>query len=317
MNDTLLRIALLLIDTIIPISLGYILHKKGIVTQEGTKKVITFNVRVVFTVLAVISFWSLHIGPAIFWVPVIALVITFLPYFIMMAATKKNPDPRERGALVTAGMLGNTGTLGGLVCYLLLGPAAFAYVQIVAVIQNVLLITFNFPVAQKFHDMAVAGEGKAPMKKRSFAELFFTWNQVALIGMIVGAGLSLAHVPQPEWLQMVFKPLVHISAWIAFLPVGLLLDFEAARREMPKTLWLMPLKFILMPLVVWALCAAVVTNPVMAATLIIVSSCPTAINSVLTCALYRLKTNIAVSSFMTSTTVFALVMCPIYFFLFR
>ena len=188
MNDTLLRIALLLIDTIIPISLGYILHKKGIVTQEGTKKVITFNVRVVFTVLAVISFWSLHIGPAIFWVPVIALVITFLPYFIMMAATKKNPDPRERGALVTAGMLGNTGTLGGLVCYLLLGPAAFAYVQIVAVIQNVLLITFNFPVAQKFHDMAVAGEGKAPMKKRSFAELFFTWNQVALIGMIVGGG---------------------------------------------------------------------------------------------------------------------------------
>ena len=286
MNDTLLRIAFLLIDTIIPISLGYILHKKGIVTQEGTKKVITFNVRVVFTVLAVISFWSLHIGPAIFWVPVIALVITFLPCFIMMAATKKNPDPRERGALVTAGMLGNTGTLGGLVCYLLLGPAAFAYVQIVAVIQNVLLITFNFPVAQKFHDMAVAG-------------------------------LSLAHVPQPEWLQMVFKPLVHISAWIAFLPVGLLLDFEAARREMPKTLWLMPLKFILMPLVVWALCAAVVTNPVMAATLIIVSSCPTAINSVLTCALYGLKTNIAVSSFMTSTTVFALVMCPIYFFLFR
>ena len=202
MNDTLLRIALLLIDTIVPISLGYILHKKGIVTQEGTKKVFTFNVRVVFTVLAVISFWSLHIGPAIFWVPVIALVITFLPYFIMMAATKKNPDPRERGALVTAGMLGNTGTLGGLVCYLLLGPAAFAYVQIVAVIQNVLLITFNFPVAQKFHDMAVAGEGKAPMKKRSFSELFFTWNQVALIGMIVGAGLSLAHVPQPEWLHM-------------------------------------------------------------------------------------------------------------------
>ena len=86
---------------------------------------------------------------------------------------------------------------------------------------------------------------------------------------------------------------------------------------MPKTLWLMPLKFILMPLVVWALCAAVVTNPVMAATLIIVSSCPTAINSVLTCALYGLKTNIAVASFMTSTTVFALVMCPIYFFLFR
>ena len=219
MNDTLLRIALLLIDTIIPISLGYILHKKGIVTQEGTKKVITFNVRVVFTVLAVISFWSLHIGPAIFWVPVIALVITFLPYFIMMAATKKNPDPRERGALVTAGMLGNTGTLGGLVCYLLLGPAAFAYVQIVAVIQNVLLITFNFPVAQKFHDMAVAGEGKAPMKKRSFAELFFTWNQVALIGMIVGRGCRSRTCRSPNGFRwclsrsFIFRPGLRSSRW--------------------------------------------------------------------------------------------------------
>ena len=316
MNDSLLRIAFLLFDTIVPITLGYVLHKRGIVTERGTKKVITFNVRVVFTVLALIAFWKLRFTAEVLLVPVAALLITFLPYFIMMAATRRNPDPRERGALVTAGMLGNTGTLGGLVTVLLLGPAAYAYVQVVAVIQNVILILFNFPVAQRFRDQADAGRSESPIRKRSFAELFFTWNQVALLGMIAGGTLSVAGVPQPGWLAEVFKPLIHISAWIAFFPVGLLLDFEAARRDLPKTAWLVPLKFLLMPVFVWAFCAAFVSDPVMTATLIILSACPTAINSVMTCALYELKTNIAVSSFMLTTALFAVVMCPIFFVLF-
>ena len=49
----------------------------------------------------------------------------------------------------------------------------------------------------------------------------------------------------------------------------------------------------------------------MIATLVICSACPTAINSVLACALYGLKTDIAISSLMTSTFVFAVVVCPV------
>ena len=315
MDDTLMRVVLLLIDIIGPISIGSFLKQKNLVKPAFNDFMIKLNVRGLFTVLAFVAFWKLKFTAEVALIPIAGLIILFVPYFLGMAITKKVEDPLERGALVVSSMLGNTSTLGGLLCFMLLGATSFAYVQVIGVLQSIVLILFCFPVCQKFHDMADTQRGLS--KKRTFREMFFTWNQVSILGMLAGAALSLGGVKQPDCFAPFFAALVHISAWIAFLPVGLLLDFEAARREMPKTLWLMPLKFILMPLVVWALCAAVVTNPVMAATLIIVSSCPTAINSVLTCALYGLKTNIAVSSFMTSTTVFALVMCPIYFFLFR
>ena len=315
MDDTVMRVVLLLIDIIGPISIGYFLKQKNLVKPAFNDFMIKLNVRGLFTVLAFVAFWKLKFTAEVALIPIAGLIILFVPYFLGMAITKKVEDPLERGALVVSSMLGNTSTLGGLLCFMLLGATSFAYVQVIGVLQSIVLILFCFPVCQKFHDMADTQRGLS--KKRTFREMFFTWNQVSILGMLAGAALSLGGVKQPDCFAPFFAALVHISAWIAFLPVVLLLDFEAARREMPKTLWLMPLKFILMPLVVWALCAAVVTNPVMAATLIIVSSCPTAINSVLTCALYGLKTNIAVSSFMTSTTVFALVMCPIYFFLFR
>ena len=315
MDDTVMRVVLLLIDIIGPISIGYFLKQKNLVKPAFNDFMIKLNVRGLFTVLAFVAFWKLKFTAEVALIPIAGLIILFVPYFLGMAITKKVEDPLERGALVVSSMLGNTSTLGGLLCFMLLGATSFAYVQVIGVLQSIVLILFCFPVCQKFHDMADTQRGLS--KKRTFREMFFTWNQVSILGMLAGAALSLGGVKQPDCFAPFFAALVHISAWIAFPPGGLLLDFEAARREMPKTLWLMPLKFILMPLVVWALCAAVVTNPVMAATLIIVSSCPTAINSVLTCALYGLKTNIAVSSFMTSTTVFALVMCPIYFFLFR
>lgn len=318
LDETATRILFLLLDTVTPILAGIFLHKKGWVSRQGTQRVMTFNVRVVFTILALISFWNIHFSASVFWIPVIGLVITFFPFFVMMVATRRESDPKVRGALVTSGMLGNTGSLGGIICFLLLGAPGYAYVQIVAVLQNLILIVFNFPLAQRFADEAAAKAGRestAP-KKRSFAELFFTWNQIALVGMIVGAALSLTETAQPEWLVEAFTPLVHVSTWIAFLPVGLLFDFDSARRFIVKTLPLIPLKFIVMPLLIWGICSLTVSDPVMSASLIILSSCPTAINSIITCALYGLKTHVAECSFMTTTPVFAFVLCPVFFWLF-
>ena len=87
--------------------------------------------------------------------------------------------------------------------------------------------------------------------------------------------------------------MVHVSAWIAFLPVGLLLNFKAAAREMKKTIPILPVKFVLLPIVMWLFCYVTMDDPVMIATLVICSACPTAINSVLACALYGLKTDLS------------------------
>ena len=63
--------------------------------------------------------------------------------------------------------------------------------------------------------------------------------------------------------------MVHVSAWIAFLPVGLLLNFKAAAREMKKTILILPVKFVLLPIVMWLFCYVTMDDPVMIATLVI------------------------------------------------
>ncbi len=316
MNDFAARFAMILLDTLVPITVGYVLHRREWISKAGIDWVIKFNVRVMFTLLSILSFWKLNMSGSLVMLPVVGLLMMFVPYALMTWLTRRNPDPLERGALVTSGMLGNIGTLGGVLAFLLQGPVGFGYVQILATLSNVMLILFNFPLCQKYRAAAEAADAHLPKsasagKKRGFVSLFFTWNQVALLGMLLGIFLSSAHVHQPAWLTSLFAPLVHISAWIAFLPVGLLLNFKAAIKEARKTIVIIPMKFICVPIVVWAAARLTIDDVAMVNALVICSACPTAINSVLACALYGLKTDIAVSSIMTSTAVFAVVVCPV------
>jgi hypothetical protein len=316
MDETLQRIGFLLFDTFLPLVIGYFLNRTGLVTQRGTKRLMVFNVRVIFTILALVSFWKLKINLSVVWVLVIGVLFTFLPYFVVKAwGDRKNIPPLEKGALVTAGMLGNTGTLGGLVSYLLMGPMAYACVQLVAVAQNVILILFNFPVAQHYRDLADPANAKPKESVlKFFISHFFTWNQISLIGMIAGIYLSVTGVPQPEAFTKAFGPLVHISSWINFMPVGLLLNFSAIRKFFRMVLITVPVKFVLTPLFVWVLGLLFIPDPIQRATLVIIAATPTAINSVITSELYGLNTNVAIASFCVTTVIFLLVVCPILIF---
>lgn len=314
MSQTAVSLFWLFFDTICPIALGYALHAKGLVTREQTQKLITFCVRVIFTLLAFLAFWRLTISAEILWIVPVSLLLTFIPYWVGMAMTRGFRDPAERGAFVMSSMLGNTGTLGGLVSFLILGPIGYAYVQITAVIQNVLLVLFCFPVCQKFRDQASSSRGI--VRKRSLRELLFTWNQISVVGMIAGGILSACGVTQPESFSPVFAAIVHLSCWLNFLPVGLLIDFRAAKPYMRMVSGIIPIKFVLVPGLVWAMCEAIFSDPAITKTMVILAATPTAINAVLASALFELRKDLAIASFIGTSILFGIVVCPILFWLF-
>ncbi|MDL2059821.1 AEC family transporter [Mesosutterella sp. AGMB02718] len=312
MDDSQLRVVLLLVDLIGPITLGYILKVKNLVRPAFTDFMIKFNVRGLFTVLAFVSFWKLKFTSEVALIPLLGLLILFLPYFIGMAITRRVADPLERGALVVSSMLGNTSTLGGLICFLILGATSYAYVQVIGVLQSLVLILFCFPMCQKFRDMAQTNRGLT--HKRSIKELLFTWNQVSILGMLAGAALSLKGVPQPAFFDPIFAALVHVSAWIQLLPVGLMLNITAARRAMNKNvLMILPVKFIVLPAIIWGLSRLLFSDHTITSTLVIQAACPVAINTVFCCAIYGLKTDIAMAAFALSTLVFMVTLCPLFF----
>jgi predicted permease len=314
MSQTAVSLFWLFFDTLCPIALGYVLHARGLVTRSQTQKLITFNVRVIFTLLAFLAFWRLPLSAEILWIAPVSLLLTFIPYWVGMAMSRRFADPAERGAFVMSAMLGNTGSLGGLVSFLILGPIGFAYVQMTAVIQNVLLVLFCFPVCQKFRDQASSSRGI--VQKRSLRELLLTWNQFSIAGMVAGGIISACGLAQPESLSPVFAAIVHLSCWLNFLPVGLLIDFRAAMPYMRMVSGIIPIKFLLVPGFVWAMCEAIFSDPAITKTMVILAATPTAINAVVSTALYELKKDVAIASFIGTTILFGVAVCPILFWLF-
>lgn len=314
MDDLTARVVLLFVDILCPIALGYWLKQRGLVSKAFTDRIIRVNVRVVYTILAFISFWKLPFTSEVAFLPVVGILVLLFPYFLGMAMTRKSRDPLERGSLVLSAMLGNTGAIGGLVSYLIIGPIAFAYVQLTGIIQNIVVILFCFPMCQRFRDQADARGGK--IRRRTFREVFLTWNQVSILGMIAGSALSIGGIEQPESLSPVFGALIQLSTWVQLIPVGLLLNFREARAALPRVLPIIPIKFVLVPLFIWGLGQLFISSPDITASLVILSSCPTAINAVLTSALFGLRNDVTMAAFVSTTLIFAAVVCPILFFLF-
>jgi hypothetical protein len=313
MSQTLQNFLWLIFDTICPIALGYVLHARGLVTRDQTQKLITFNVRVVYTLLAFLAFWRLRLTAEILWIVPVSLLLTFVPYGIGMAMSRSFSDPAERGAFVMSAMLGNTGTLGGLVAFLIMGTAGYAYVQIPSVLQNVLLVLFCFPVCQKFRDQAQGGAAGAPA--RSLRERLVTWNQVSVLGIAVGGALSACGLTQPDALRPLFAGFIHCSCWINFLPVGLLIDFAAARHCMRRVAGIIPIKFVILPALVWGLCEMIFQDQTITKTMVILAATPTAISAVITAALFDLKKDVAIASFIGTSVLFCLIVGPALFLL--
>ncbi len=76
MSQTAVSLFWLFFDTLCPIALGYVLHARGLVTRSQTQKLITFNVRVIFTLLAFLAFWRLPLSAEILWIAPVSLLLT-------------------------------------------------------------------------------------------------------------------------------------------------------------------------------------------------------------------------------------------------
>lgn len=312
-----MRILYVVTDLIAPLVVGYFLHQRGIISGGLVNKLIGFNVVCVYTVLSLLSIWVLPITRELLWIPFFGLLFVITPGIIAeFTFARRHKNPLNRGAYIMSAMLSNIGTLGGVCAFILYNEHGFAYSQLIGTCQNILLVLVCFPLAQRYHAQykAMAEHNNA---RPSFREMFFSKNQISLLGMSAGFLLNVNDVARPEFLSPVFQCLVHVGAWTALLPVGFLIDFKRANVYYRQVLDLVPLRFVIMPAFIWFASRLVFSDPILLNTFLILSMAPTAINAVIAARLYHLNVNMAVSSFLMTTTIFLLVIFPALFFVLR
>ena len=310
------RIIYLATDLIMPLIVGYFLHREKILSDNVANLIIKFNVRIVYTLLTLLSFWVLPITWDLFWLIPFGMLYVLIPGALGEIFAKRHKNLLNRGAYVMSAMLSNIGTLGGVCAFILYNETGFAYTQIIGSCQNILVVLVCFPLAQYYRRKHVeaAHEEIEPI---SFRKMFLTWNQLSLLGIAAGLLLNFYEVQRPEILSDLFQGLVHFGAWAAMLPVGYLINFSHAKYYFGRVWDLSILRFIIMPAIIYFSSRQIFSDKILLDTLFVCSMAPTAINAVLASRLYKLHVDLAVTSFLMTTAMFLLIIFPAFFFLTR
>lgn len=321
MDDSALRLVYVLTDLVAPLAAGYLLHQKHLLSAGVIDKLIKLNVRAVYTVLSALSFWVLPLSHDLLLVPLYGFLFVIFPGLVGLLFIRRLKNYLDKGAYLASAMLSNIGTFGGVCAFILYNEEGFAYAQLVGTCQNIMLVLVVFPFAQYCYLKQKGQSGEAAGRKSNrfwnFIHMFFSWNQLSLLGMVLGLLLSGLGVERPGALAPIFQSLVHLGAWTAMLPVGFLADFSRARYFVKYVLDLCALRFLAVPAFIFATSRLIFSDPVILNTFLILSATPTAINAVLTAKLYHLRVDLAVSSFIITTALYLLLVFPLLFLFFK
>lgn len=300
-----LKILRFIFDIVVPLIIGYILKNKTNINKEKIDKLITIDIFVVYPILNMLSYWIISFNKSLIWLPIFGLINPILAGLIAFVSGKnKFEDSLEKGSYIVSYMLSNRGTIGGLVAFILLGQVGYAYANFALLFNSVTLYMIAYPVAGYYGNKDK--NTKTPLRK-----IFFSKAQFPMIGLIIGLILNASGIQRPDIFSNVFNIIIHLGAWFALIPIGMGIDFS----EMKKYKKLIPevtiLKFIIMPLLMFGIASIFVNDDIMLKTILIQSSVPAAINSVIVTRIKKLNINLTMMVFVSTTTIYILIIFPI------
>jgi predicted permease len=242
--------------------------------------------------------------------PIIGVLLCVIPGIAAYFRVKnKFHSELDKGSYILSAILSNTTTLGGLCAYILYGELGYAYALMIVMLQNIVMFTFCFPLAQYYYQKSVGGN----LSKQSVSTLFMNRTQLPVVGMAIGIILNATEIVRPATLTLMVDPLVHLGAWTALIPIGYAIDTAGMRKYYSKILDLIPIKLILTPVAAYMISSLLITNEIILNTIFILAAMPTAINTVIAVQIHKLNVNIAMAAFVLTTAVFIGIELPVLF----
>ena len=308
--DLTQKIAWFFIDLILPLVVGFALRGRVHVEEKTFEKVMLFDLIVIVSVLCALSFWNAELELKLIWLPPIAALTVFAPgYLGTLRAKAKYSSPLDQGGYALAAFLSNRNTAGTITVFLLLGEAGYAYSRLYAPVNWILVYLFCFPMANAYRAKGLGDAGQRP----PLWKVLFDRKQIPLLGIAAGALLNCSGLERPEVVERVFPWLVHLSAWMFLVPLGYSIDIEEMRNVSHDWSGILFLKFIFTPLVAYVAGKLVGLEGPVLYTVVILSSSPSAIQSVIISRLTGLNSHIAMGAFILTMVTYLVIVVPIIF----
>jgi hypothetical protein len=280
--------------------------------DQLARRIVLVNLCMFDPIIILWTVWGLAISKELVYLPISGLCIVMIGFFAgHFLAMILNLSQKAHGTFVITSSLSNHGfTLGGYICYLLLGEQGLALSYIFLLYFVFYLFLFIFPYARWIQ----ASQEHISSKQLIISSLINVRN-IPLYTTIFAIFLNKCHVMRPA-IDMPVECFLLTSISIYYFSLGLTYSVTHQISYKKHHLALICVKFIISPLIALFLTCLLPLDTSMQSVVIIESFMPVAILAVVVAIIFDMDTRMASNLFVWNTILFLIFVFPLIYFCF-
>ncbi|MBN2659164.1 MAG: hypothetical protein JXR86_19070 [Spirochaetales bacterium] len=287
------------------LALGY--GAKQFLTGERNGKI-----RIFLQKLVIAGFIPFTVATSIWIAPIRNLKIIALPFIGISAlaagsfmalgiARLMKKDKRDGAVFFVSGGFTNLGSIGGLICFLLLGEEAFALASFYMFFEKIWYFGFGFPYARKCSYTAGDSESMKETLKKMFVDPFVI---MSLLSMAAGVLLNFSGLSRPDFFERINGILVPLGTYFLIFSIGLGMRLGAVGKYWREALSIILIKSLILPVLMVSLSFLfglhTIAGGLPLKTVLILSSMPVAFVALVPPSVYKLNLDMANSMWLFS-----------------
>lgn len=221
---------------------------------------------------------------------------------------------RQTGAYIVTGAFGNVGSMGGLICYMFLGEAAFALAGFYRLFDAFMFFGFALPLARSFSLDQAAGETPGSRFRKVLADPFVL---IPLGGLTAGLILNLTGIPRPAFFARVNSVFIPAIPVLLLFTIGTAMRFGSIRTYLGKSALVVLAKQVLVPAaavgIALALGYGTIADGLPLKVVLILSCMPVAFMAMVPPMIYDLDADLANSNWLLTNALLVVLVPALYF----
>lgn len=247
--------------------------------------------------------------------PFIGVFVIVLGGVLAYAFAKvQNLTRRQTGPYIVTGAFANVGSIGGLICYMFLGEAAFALVGLYKLFEQLIYFAFALPLAKSFSLDHKANDSLGSRFKKLAADPYVI---IPLSGLAIGLILNLTGVPRPVFFSLVNSIFIPIVPVLLLLSIGMAMQLASIRKYFWKSVIIVLIRQIMVPSAAVGIALAfrfdTINDGLPLKVVLILSCMPVAFMAMVPTTIYDLDIELANSNWLLTNGLLVLLVPMLYF----
>jgi predicted permease len=221
---------------------------------------------------------------------------------------------RQTGPYIVTGAFGNVGSMGGFVCYMFLGEAAFAMAGFYKLFEEFMFFGFALPLARSFSLDQAAGANLGSRLRKLLADPFVL---IPLGGLSAGLILNLTGILRPAFYARVNSIFIPAVPVLLLFTIGMAMRFGSLRTYLGKSALIVLVKQVLVPAAAvgsaLALGYGTIADGLPLKVVLILSCMPVAFMAMIPPTIYDLDVDLANSNWLLTNSLLLVLVPALYF----